>query len=45
VHTKIDGDAYFPEINDNIWKEVSREKRLKDEKHNYDFTFIRYDKK
>ena len=45
VHTEIDGDAYFPEINDNIWKEVSREKRLKDEKHNYDFTFIRYDKK
>ena len=42
VHTEIDGDAYFPEINDNIWKEVSREKRLKDEKHNYDFTFIRY---
>jgi dihydrofolate reductase len=45
VHTELEGDAYFPEIDHNIWEEVSREKRLKDEKHNYDFSFIRYNKK
>ena len=45
VHTELEGDAYFPDIDHNIWEEVSREKRLKDEKHDYDFTFIRYNKK
>ncbi|MDA0757668.1 MAG: dihydrofolate reductase [Bacteroidetes bacterium] len=45
VHTDLEGDAYFPEIDHSIWEEVSREKRLKDEKHDYDFTFVRYNKK
>ncbi|MGY8949287.1 MAG: dihydrofolate reductase [Flavobacteriales bacterium] len=45
VHTGIEGDTYFPEIDHNLWEEVSREKRLKDEKHDYDFSFIRYNKK
>ena len=45
VHTDLEGDAYFPEIDHYIWEEVSREKRLKDEKHDYDFTFVRYNKK
>ena len=45
VHTELDGDAYFPQIDYKIWEEVSREKRFKDEKHDYDFTFIRYNKK
>ena len=45
VHTELEGDAYFPDIDHNIWEEVSRERRLKDEKHDYDFTFIRYNKK
>lgn len=45
VHTNVEGDAYFPEINYKIWKEVSRDEKFKDEKHKYDFTFIRYEKK
>ena len=45
VHTELEGDAYFPEIDHNIWEEVSRERRLKDQKHYYDFSFIRYNKK
>jgi dihydrofolate reductase len=45
VHTDLEGDAYFPEIDHSIWEEVSREKRLKDEKHDYHFTFVRYNKK
>jgi dihydrofolate reductase len=27
VHTDLEGDAYFPEIDHSIWEEVSREKR------------------
>ena len=44
VHTTIEGDAFFPEINTNLWQEVSSEKRLKDDKNEYDFTFCRYNK-
>ena len=44
VHTLIEGDTSFPEINLEKWKEVKREKRLKDEKNEYDFSFLRYDK-
>ena len=45
VHTDSQGDAYFPEIDYKIWEEVNREERFKDEKHDFDFTFIRYNKK
>ena len=44
VHTSIEGDTLFPEINLEKWQEVKREKRLKDEKNEYDFSFLRYDK-
>jgi len=47
--TKIDGefegDTFFPEIDENIWKEVSNEKSPKDEKNNYNLEFITYEKK
>ena len=45
VHTSIEGDAFFPEINYNLWEEVSSENRFKDDKNEYDYTFYRYDKK
>jgi len=45
VHTSIEGDAFFPEINYNLWEKVSSEKRFKDDKNEYDYTFYRYDKK
>ena len=44
VHTSIEGDTSFPEINLDKWQEVKNEKRLKDEKNEYDFFFLRYDK-
>jgi dihydrofolate reductase len=44
VHADFEGDAFFPEIELSEWKEVKIDKRKKDENHNYDFTFIRYDK-
>ena len=45
VHSKFEGDSFFPFIDLNQWVEVKRDERKKDSKHNYDFTFIRYDKK
>ena len=45
VHAEFNGDAFFPTIDSNKWTEVKRDARKKDEKHSYNFTFIRYDKK
>lgn len=39
------GDVYFPEIDHAIWKEVSREKGIKDERNPYDYYFIQYIRK
>ena len=45
VHHTFEGDTLFPEINLNVWKEVSREDHTKDEKNEYDYSFVRYEKK
>lgn len=38
------GDAFFPEINKEIWKETERESFLSDEKNQYPFAFVTYKK-
>lgn len=42
VHTIIEGDVFFPELNQKDWKLIHEEYHPKDEKHPYDFTFQRY---
>lgn len=42
VHTCIDADTFFPEIDAEKWKLVSEEFHSKDEKHQYDFTYLTY---
>ena len=42
VHTTIDADTFFPEIDTNLWKLVFEEFHPKDEKHAFDFTFLTY---
>lgn len=39
VHATFEADAFFPEIDENIWQLVSEKYHPKDEKHLYDFTF------
>lgn len=39
----FDGDTFFPDISEE-WKEVRREDYSKDEKHNYNYSFIEYEK-
>lgn len=44
VHHLFEGDAKFPEIDLTIWKETSREDFEKDEKHLFDFSFVRFER-
>jgi dihydrofolate reductase len=45
VHTTVEADTFFPEINPEQWELVFEEVHLKDEKHAFDFTFQTYLKK
>lgn len=42
VHQSFDADTFFPEISPTIWKETFKEFHSKDDKNEYDFTFITY---
>lgn len=43
VHHTFDADTYFPELNKS-WKETAREDCFKDDKHDYDYSFISYER-
>jgi len=45
VHHEFEADTFFPEIDPEIWKEVSREFHPKDDKHKYDFSFVMYERR
>jgi dihydrofolate reductase len=45
VHGTFEADTFFPEIDKNEWKLVSEEFHEKDEKHNYAFTYLTYERK
>ena len=42
VHETFEADAFFPEIDENIWDEISREDVEADEKNKYDYSFVTY---
>ena len=44
VHAEFEADTFFPSIDLSIWKETFKEDHFKDTNHNYDFTFIQYEK-
>lgn len=44
VNTEIDGDAFFPEWEEALWFESSRERHPADEKHQYEFDFVEYER-
>lgn len=39
VHTEIDGDTFFPAIDDKEWKRTNAQPFTADEKHAYAYTF------
>lgn len=42
VHHEFEADAFFPEIDLNIWKEVKRENFKADENNPYDYSFVSF---
>jgi len=44
VDVAPEGDTYFPEFNKAEWKETFREFHPKDEKHQYSFSFVNYER-
>ena len=44
VHHEFEGDTYFPEIDTKDWKETANEFHPKDNKHEYEFSFITYER-
>lgn len=44
VHTTLEGDTSYPEIDKNVWQKVSEQYHPRDERHNYDFTFEVWEK-
>lgn len=44
IDEEFHGDTFFPEIDFTKWKEISREKGMKDEKNPYDYYFIVYER-
>lgn len=45
VHGKFKADTYFPEIDFNAWKEVSREDHQADDKNPYPYSFVVYERR
>ncbi len=45
VHTTIDGDTKYLDIDPSIWEKVSERFHDKDDKHNYSFTFETWERK
>jgi len=44
INQEFEGDVYFPEIDEQIWKEVAREKGIKNDENPYDYEYITYKK-
>lgn len=45
VHTEIDGDAFFPEIDSNVWQLASSESKSADAGNQFSFDFMIYERK
>jgi dihydrofolate reductase len=45
VDAVFDADAFFPEIDTTLWKEIYREDHQTDEQHPYNYSFVTYKKR
>lgn len=45
IDQPFSGDVYFPEIDENEWELIRKEKGLKDEKNPYDYYYLVYERK
>ncbi|MCB9169657.1 MAG: dihydrofolate reductase [Flavobacteriales bacterium] len=44
VHGEVDGDVYFPDIQEDAWEDAWSEVHPADDRHAYSFTFHRYER-
>ena len=44
IEKDFQGDAFFPRIDTQVWKEVSREKGMKDENNDFDYDYVVYER-
>jgi dihydrofolate reductase len=44
VHASFIGDTYFPNIDSKIWSLTAVERNWKDQNHEYDYTFCRFER-
>ena len=45
INQDFEGDVWFPEIKEDMWKETAREKGLKNDENPFDYEYITYIKK
>jgi len=45
IDAELEGDAYFPKIDKSNWVETSRKHHPADDRHQYSFDFVIYDRK
>ncbi|WNH11096.1 dihydrofolate reductase [Thalassobellus suaedae] len=45
IHENFEADTFFPKIDTTIWKETANTFHKKDEKHDYEFSFLTYERK
>ena len=45
VHGEFEADTFFPEIDENEWKLIKEQFHEKDDKHDYAFTYLTYERK
>lgn len=45
VDAEVEGDVYFPEVDLQDWRLLSSERHAADEKNEYDFTFLVYERR
>ncbi len=45
IYEEFDGDVFFPEINEDEWSIVEREKGVKNEQNPFDYEYITYVRK
>ena len=44
IDKEFEGDAFFPKIDENVWKVVERINGTKDENNNLDYEFVTYER-
>lgn len=45
VHHRFEADTFFPEIDTSVWTETANSFHKKDDKNEYDYSFITYERK